>query len=48
MKTNTIAKKKTYITPVLTIRGSVQNLTMAAGSVAADVEGGATVGPPFG
>ena len=38
-------KKKTYSKPTLSVKGKVQNLTLAGGSFNADVPGGATVGP---
>lgn len=44
--TNTmIIKKKAYKKPTLSIKGKVQDLTLAAGSFAADIPGGATNGP---
>lgn len=45
MKNTMIIKKKAYKKPTLSIKGSVQNLTLAAGSFSADVPGGATNGP---
>lgn len=45
MNMNMKNTKKTYTKPTLSVKGKVQNLTLAAGSFSADVPGGATNGP---
>lgn len=40
-----INTKKKYAKPMLSIKGKVQNLTLAGGSNSADVPGGTSNGP---